>query len=114
MGDYGWVIGAGGLVLSILTVYGSWAVARYKGESAADAVKEAKAASERTAADLAAFKTEVAHDYASAKMVEQVEGRVVSAIDRLGDRLDNIVEIVLASSRPQPAPRASRARSTKA
>jgi len=110
MSEWGWLIGAAGVFLTFLTFYGGWVIARQKGESAADTAKEAKATIEAVKADLAAFKTEVARDYASAKMVEQVESRVVSAIDRLGDRLDNIVEIVLnnrpAQQRPAPRSRA--------
>lgn len=38
--------------------------------------------------DLAAFKTEVAKDYASMDMLEKFETRLLFAIDKLGDRLD--------------------------
>ena len=115
MSEYGWIIALGGLILTGLGVYAGWVARIMKGESAADAAKKAQETADKAVAALAEFKTEVARDYASAKMVEQVEGRVVSAIDRLGDRLDNIVEIVLANARPaSQTTRAPRARSTKA
>lgn len=42
--------------------------------------------------DLAAFKTEVAKDYASMDTLEKFETRLLSAIDKLGDRLDKRVD----------------------
>lgn len=113
MGEYAWIWGLGAFLLAAIGFVAGWVGRIIKGEAAAENAKAATAKAEKVEADLAAFKTEVARDYASAKMVEQVEGRVVSAIDRLGDRLDNIVEIVLASSRatPRSAPRSRAAKS---
>lgn len=113
MGEYGWAIALAGFILTALGVYAGWVARIMKGESAADTAKKAQDTADSAVRELAAFKTEVARDYASAKMVEQVESRVVSAIDRLGDRLDNIVELVLANAN-RPAPRsAPRTRATK-
>jgi hypothetical protein len=39
---------------------------------------------------LADFKLEVAKEYATTSAIEQVEERVVAAINRLGDRLDKL------------------------
>ena len=38
--------------------------------------------------EVAAFKTEVAKDYASMATLEKFEDRLMAAIDKLGDRLD--------------------------
>mgnify|MGYP001809802348 CR=1 FL=1 len=100
--DYTWMIALGGLLLTAAGVFAGWVLRIYKGEAAAETARQAmlkaEAADERAhvaMAELAAFKTEVARDYASLKTVEQVENRVVSAVDGLGIRLDRLVEILI-------------------
>jgi predicted nuclease with TOPRIM domain len=103
--EYAWVFGAGSLLLAFLTFYGGWVLARYRGESAAKDAKEALAKIDAARAelharidslnaDLAAFKEHVARDYASNRMIEQMEARLVAAINRLGDRLDRAFDRV--------------------
>lgn len=98
-----WAIAAIGVGLSFLTFYGGWVMSRARGESAADSAKEAhveiKAAKadlhariDGVVADLASFKEHVARDYASNRSLEQMERRLVDAINRLGDRLDKAFE----------------------
>lgn len=112
MNDYmPWIIGAGALALTFMGFYGGWVTRVAKGENAAEQARIALAATETVRADLAAFKTkvatdlsafqtEVARDYASNRMIEQMEERLVKAIERLGDRLDQWVD-----RNPRPAPR---------
>lgn len=76
-----------------------------KAEAANDAAKRAEAAAEeahgtavKALGELADFREKVAREYATASMVAAVEGRIVTAIDRLADRLDRILE-----NRPTPA-----------
>lgn len=54
------------------------------------------------AKNLDAFKLDAAKEYATTTMIEQVEERVVAAINRLGDRLDRVLD------RPSPARRSTR------
>lgn len=96
-----WVIGAGALLIAFLSFFGGWVLRVAKGENAADAARVALAATEAVRADLAAFKTEVAMNYASNKMIEQMEARLVGAIERLGDRLDTWVDRVGPRSAPR-------------
>lgn len=89
-----------------LGLAGGWFARVMKGENAAEAARVALAAVETVRADLAAFKTEVARDYASNRMIEQMEERLVKAIERLGDRMDAWID--------RPSPRtAPRTRATK-
>lgn len=41
--------------------------------------------------DLAAYKEMVAKEYVTQQTLEKVEGRIVDAINRLGDRFDNVI-----------------------
>lgn len=91
-----------------LGLAGGWFARVMKGESAAESARAALAAVDIVRADLAAFKTEVAKDYASNTMITQMEERLVTAIERLGDRLDKWVDRV--DQRPAPRPRATKDR----
>lgn len=46
----------------------------------------------KSAQELADFKLEVAKNYATNSAIREVEERIVVAIDRLGDRLDKIID----------------------
>lgn len=46
----------------------------------------------KSAQELADFKLEVAKNYATNAAIKEVEERIVVAIDRLGDRLDKIID----------------------
>lgn len=102
-----WLVGAGALAVAFMGFYGGWVTRVAKGESGAEAARVALAATEAVRADLAAFKTEVARDYASNRMIEHMEERLVTAIERLGDRLDSWVD------RATPQRSAPRSRATK-
>lgn len=84
------VVGLFGLALSALTFYGGWVASRTRGEDAAKAAKSAHQRIDAFTKELADFKAEVARDYASNRMIEQMEARLVTAINRLGDRLDRV------------------------
>lgn len=91
------------VALSVTVVGGlaTWAIRFGKAENAHDLAKEAVATANAAVSDLAEFKERVARDYATANMVASVEGRVVAAIDRLGDRIDRILEARPAVARPR-------------
>lgn len=109
MAEYTWVWGVGGLLIAAASFFAGWVGRIIKGEAAAETAKAAMQKADQCVADLAAFKTEVARDYASTKMVEQVEFRVVAAIDRLGDRLDTVFEALMTKpSRPAPRTRTTK------
>lgn len=99
MMDTGDIIAALSLALLVLGGGITWVLRFGKVESAAEDALEAKKLAEQATKDLAEFKERVARDYATANMVAAVEGRVVAAIDRLGDRLDRLLE-----GRAAPAP----------
>lgn len=108
MGEYGWMIALGGLVLTALAAYAGWVARIMKGEEAAVAAKEARDSAASVKADLAAFKAEAAGRFATIEMLEKSENRVADAINRLADRLDRVLEI-----RESPPPRATRRTPTK-
>jgi hypothetical protein len=83
---------AGSLILAGATFYAGWVTRIVKGEGAAEAVKRQQEHLERVERELAQFKEHVAATYASNQTIEQLERRVVVAIDRLGDRLDKLFE----------------------
>lgn len=98
-----WLFAAGTFAISAMTFYGGWVMSRAKGENAAETAKaahdeirrvsaELHARLDGVVADLAEFKEHVAREYASNRTLEQMEKRVVDAINRLGDRLDRTFE----------------------
>lgn len=90
--DWNTVSGVGVLALAALSGLGGWHARAIKGEGAASSAKEAHARIDVLAKEQSDFKTEVARDYASVRLLDQMEGRVVSAINRLGDRLDRALD----------------------
>lgn len=79
-----------GCLGGVVTKLVDYAVKTNKGESAAESVKTAHTRIDAVAKELGEFKTVVARDYASNRMIEQMEARLVVAINRLGDRLDGV------------------------
>lgn len=65
------------------------AVANAKVALALEKADEIRAKGER---ELAEYKLSVAKEYATANSIRLVEERVVAAIDRLGDRLDKVLD----------------------
>jgi hypothetical protein len=86
------VSGVGVLALAALSGLGGWHARAIKGEGAATSAKEAHVRVDSLAKALGEFKTEVAREYASVRLLDQMEARVVSAINRLGDRLDRAID----------------------
>lgn len=110
----GVAVALGGFIVVLLAAAGGWAIARFKGESALTEAQKAHARADAAHEALAAFKLDVAREYASTKSLELVEARVVSAIERLGDRLDGMAPAMIealagfAARNTPPAPRARR------
>ena len=82
----------GGFLIALLRLADAWSRRVSSGESAKEIASAALAKAEAAEANLAAFKAEVAKDYASNAMILQLETRLVAAIDRIGDRLDRAFE----------------------
>jgi F0F1-type ATP synthase assembly protein I len=86
------IMGAGSLLLAAATFWAGWIARIVKGETAAKEVITLRAEVTKVTADLADFKVHVAATYASSSTIEQMETRLVDAINRLGDRLDRVLE----------------------
>lgn len=81
------------LILTIVGLVATWAIKVNTGERADSAAATALKRLDELKSELGAFKQEVARDYASNRMIEQMESRLVTAIERLGDRLDRAFEV---------------------
>lgn len=85
MTDPNALIALGTLLLAAAGGIAFWSVRISKGENALDVAK-------RVERDLAEFKVHVAANYASNSTIAEMEGRLIDAINRLGDRLDRVLE----------------------
>lgn len=75
------------------------------------AVKEANEAKEEAknailrarelGAELANYRLEVSEKYATHKSLEQLEERIIQAVERIGDRLDRVFERTASQPRPR-------------
>lgn len=101
--DWGLVVAVLTLCLGALGGLVAWVVRFTKAESSSETAREALRKTESLEKELSDFRVAVARDYATAAMVAAVEGRVVAAIDRLGDRLDRILEARMPASRRKSA-----------
>ncbi|MDR3495353.1 MAG: hypothetical protein P4L82_12200 [Ancalomicrobiaceae bacterium] len=54
--------------------------------------KGAEEKADDVAAGLASFRVEAERRFVSSEIMEKTEARIVAAIDRLGDRIDNLVD----------------------
>lgn len=110
---FGEFIMLAGLFFSI--VFGAFWVFRYLNNrfntQKADLENEIKALSKRVeeirskgAHELSEFKIKAAEEYATHDMVEKVKDEVVAAINRLAERLDNVLDrsVAPASRRRKP------------
>lgn len=86
------IIASIGLFITIIGLVAAWAIRINRGERADSSATKAHARIDTLASIVSDFKQEVAREYASVRMVEQMEGRVITAIERLGDRLDRVFE----------------------
>ena len=85
------IAGAGFIATTVFTLI-KFTDRLTKAEGALDEAKEAKALAIAAKGELADFKEQVAREYVTGQAIERVEARLVSAIDRLGDRLDRAFE----------------------
>lgn len=82
------IIGLIALLITVAGVYATWVLKVNRGEQADSAAQKAHNRIDTLAQMFNDFRQEVARDYASNRMIEQMEARLVIAIERLGDRLD--------------------------
>jgi hypothetical protein len=90
--DTGAIIALAAFILAALGALTAGVLRFGKVEAAIEEARDAKALAVSAKGELADFREKVARDYATADMVASVEGRVVAAIDRLGDRIDRILD----------------------
>lgn len=86
------LIAGGTLIIAAASAYAGWAARILRGESAAKKVDSLEGEVGRIKSDIADFKVHVAANYASNSTIEQMESRLIEAINRLGDRLDRVLE----------------------
>ncbi|KAF0135611.1 MAG: hypothetical protein FD152_1274 [Xanthobacteraceae bacterium] len=84
--------GAMVVVTAVAATAGSYAVTKYRSERAEIAAAEAKLLALQAINDLNAFRLEAARRFVTDEMLVKVEERVVEAINRLGDRLDRLLD----------------------
>lgn len=87
------ILGALGLAITVAGLISAWAIRINKGERGETSAQKAHNRIDTLAQIVNDFRQEVARDYASNRMIEQMEGRLVTAIERLGDRLDRAFEV---------------------
>jgi flagellar basal body-associated protein FliL len=80
------------IVLAIIGAVAIWAVRVNKGVSAEKSAEKAHERIDELNSAFGEFRAHVAANYASNTMLDQMEKRVVDAINRLGDRLDRAFE----------------------
>ncbi len=84
--------GAMVIVTAVAATAGSYAVTKYRSERAEQAAAEARLLALQAINELNAFRLEAARRFVTDEMLVKVEERVVEAINRLGDRLDRLLD----------------------
>jgi hypothetical protein len=82
-------LAAGTALVSVAT---AWAITKRAAEEALRKAEAAEAHAARVERDLGEFKVEAARRFVTDEMLTKVEERVVEAINRLGDRLDRLLD----------------------
>ncbi len=95
----GWLIFGAALIVPCLAVIGFWmslSSRLTKAETIADEAKEdAKEANEKAtllSASFSLYREQIAREYIHREVMREVEDRLTQAIERLGDRLDRVLE----------------------
>lgn len=86
------IVALAGVFIALASGYAGWVARILRGESAAKKVDAVAADLDATKKELAEFKVHVAANYASNSTLEQMENRLIDAINRLGERLDRVLE----------------------
>ena len=101
--DASTLIALGALAVTIVGGGSAWVIRFGKIEAAADVARQALEKADKAEADLATFKERVAREYATATMVAAFESRMGAAFDRLGDRIDRLIESRSTATRRTPS-----------
>lgn len=101
----GLLIAAAGFLAAFITTIVKFTDRLTKAEGALDAARTAVAKAEAVGGELSEFKEQVAREYVTGAAIERVEARLVSAIERLGDRLDRAFEGRPAATRTRATPK---------
>jgi hypothetical protein len=100
MGDFPqWALVIVGSIVPAITVIGFWmnlSSRLTKAETVAtDALADAKEANEKAtllSASFSLYREQIAREYIHREVMREVEDRLTQAIERLGDRLDRVLE----------------------
>jgi len=94
-----WVAFAAGLIAPGIAIIGFWmtlsarlAKAEIISVEAKDDAKEANAKATLLSASFALYREQIAREYIHREVMREVEDRLTQAIERLGDRLDRVLE----------------------
>ncbi len=77
-------------VIAAVTILSGWLL--WRSQEGEKDRRDIRSSLETQRADLADFKERVAREHVTFSAMENVEKRVVSAIERIGDRIDRILE----------------------
>lgn len=86
------IMAAISLVTVLATLAASWGVVRFQASQHDKRIHRLDERCEALGRELAAFKETAAQRFVTDEMMTKLEERVISAIDRLADRLDRIIE----------------------
>ncbi|CAN7598077.1 hypothetical protein [Bosea sp. LjRoot237] len=82
-----------------LTLAASWGVVKYQATQHEKRLQSLEDRTGRQAEELADFRLEAAQRFVTVETMAKLEERVISAIDRLADRLDRVIEGRVAPAR---------------
>jgi hypothetical protein len=80
------------VLLTLVSIVTAWAVRVSNGERADKSAEKAHERIDSVVKELSDFKAHVAEKYVTGSVIEQLENRLIDAINRLGDRLDRFLE----------------------
>ena len=80
------------IVTLAASIAGSYAVTKFRSERAEQRAEAAERRAEAVEKELAEFKLDAAKRYVTDEMLMKVEERILVAVNRLGDRLDRVLD----------------------
>lgn len=94
-----WILSGASLVVPALAILGFWMTFASRitmaEASAKEAKEDAKEANEKAtllSASFSLYREQIAREYIHREVMREVEDRLTAAIERLGDRLDRVLE----------------------
>lgn len=81
-----------GLITALAGGFIGYGALRQRVETVREIATDARSLADRAKADLAAYKAEAERRFVTDETLDRVEERIVAAIERLGDRLDKLID----------------------